>query len=617
MEEQVGQIWHRFITRLARTEYPEAVVHLDEVRRTVGILFRALGGDGGLRIEATTATHYQTRRNWLQRIAGAAQQVELAWRSTETLCLPAHLAVFPEKILNRELYLWLAALAAFHSDTVTQQFNWFLANQVATRDILARFPGLRSRYQRLMEATLALRPNPAHLPSDESVRETAIQAALRDPGSINHYPIAQRQPMAVWLWLHPEPPLLTGKSQPRKDNANVDSGDSDGQSQAAREQRKKKGERTEPPDGKSGLLAFRFESLFTRAEYAKVDRTEDEEEDLAKAQDALEDMDHITVTQAEKKAAVSLRFDLDLPAQEQDDYILEGDILLPEWDWKRGELRNNYCCLQTMIADNAPSIELPQHLRRSARKLRHQFQAVAPLRSWHRHQNEGSDIDLDAWLSHTTDILCGHAQVESGFYRDFRGGNRDLACLLLADLSLSTDAWVNNSARVIDIIRDSLFLFSEALHNTGDRFALYGFSSRRRDHVRFHHLKTFKQNYNAATRGHIQAIKPGYYTRMGAAIRHATNLLIKESNSQRLLLLLTDGKPNDLDHYEGRYGVEDTRHAVLQARKKGLQVFCVTIDERAEDYLPHLFGAQHYVLIRKAEDLPKTLPLLYMRLTQT
>lgn len=616
MEEQVGQLWHNFITRLARTEYPQAVVHLDNVRRTVGVLFRALGGDGGLRIEAASATNYQTRRNWLQRIAGVGQHAEFAWRDAETLYLPAHLALFPQSTLNRELYLWLAALAAFAAPdySADKRLNWFLTNQAATDQILTRFVGLRSRYHRLVTATLTLRPDPAHLPPDENAREAAIQAALRHPNSVTHYPTAKGQPMPVWLWLHPEPPLTTGNSQPRKDDVSAESG---GQSQPAREQKKKKGERTDAPDGKSGLLAFRFESLFTRAEYAKVDRTQDDEDDLAKAQDALEDMEQISVAQAEKKMAVSLRFDLDLPAEAQDDRMLQGDILLPEWDWKRHELRNNYCCLQTMIADNVPPVELPQHLRRSAHKLRRQFEALAPLRSWHRKQAEGSDIDLDAWLTHTTDILCGHAQAESGLYRDFRGGNRDLACLLLADLSLSTDAWVNNSARVIDIIRDSLFLFSEALHNTGDRFALYGFSSRRRDHVRFHHLKTFKQNYNAETRGRIHAIKPGYYTRMGAAIRHATNLLAKEPNSQRLLLLLTDGKPNDLDHYEGRYGVEDTRHAVLQARKKGLQVFCVTIDEQAEDYLPHLFGAQHYVLIRKAGDLPKTLPLLYMRLTQT
>jgi len=188
--------------------------------------------------------------------------------------------------------------------------------------------------------------------------------------------------------------------------------------------------------------------------------------------------------------------------------------------------------------------------------------------------------------------------------------------LLLADLSLSTDAHVNNEQKIIDVIRDSLFLFSEALASSGDRFSLYGFSSKRRNHVRFHLLKSFSESWSDAVRGRIQAIRPGYYTRMGAAIRQATALLNKESSTQKLLLILTDGKPNDLDKYEGRYGIEDTRMAVLEAKKAGLHPFCVTIDERAQEYLPYIFGSGSYVLIRNAEELPRKLPLLYLRLVQ-
>ena len=187
--------------------------------------------------------------------------------------------------------------------------------------------------------------------------------------------------------------------------------------------------------------------------------------------------------------------------------------------------------------------------------------------------------------------------------------------MLLADLSLSTDAHINDNARVVDVIRDSLFLFSEALTATGDRFALHGFSSRNRNNIRFYNIKDFDEKYNDDVRGHINAIKPGYYTRMGAAIRHASQLLAKEGSGQKLLLILTDGKPNDLDKYEGRYGIEDTRQAVLEAERLGLRPFCVTIDEQAEDYLPYLFGSRSYVLIRNAEELPKKLPLLYLRLT--
>jgi nitric oxide reductase NorD protein len=196
-----------------------------------------------------------------------------------------------------------------------------------------------------------------------------------------------------------------------------------------------------------------------------------------------------------------------------------------------------------------------------------------------------------------------------------KSGERDLACLLLADLSLSTDSWIDNQSRVIDVIRDSLLLFAESLAATGDRFAMYGFSSRKRDPIRYHQLKSFEERYTAQIRGRIAAITPGYYTRMGAAIRHSTTLLAREKAGRRLLLILTDGKPNDLDNYEGRYGIEDTRHAVLQARREGLQPFCVTIDEKGNDYLPYLFGSDGYVVIRRPSQLPRELPGLYAMLT--
>src|SRR5690606_32211663 len=117
--------------------------------------------------------------------------------------------------------------------------------------------------------------------------------------------------------------------------------------------------------------------------------------------------------------------------------------------------------------------------------------------------------------------------------------------------------------------------------------------------------------YDDNTRGRIQALRPGYYTRMGAAIRQASRTLAGQPQKRKLLLLVTDGKPNDLDVYEGRYGVEDTRQAVMEARRAGLVPFCITIDHKAEDYLPYMFGANGYTLIKEPEQLPVRLPQLY------
>lgn len=213
------------------------------------------------------------------------------------------------------------------------------------------------------------------------------------------------------------------------------------------------------------------------------------------------------------------------------------------------------------------------------------------------------------------DQLAGRHGGEAGIYLAQVQKERDLACLILADLSLSTDAHVSDSQRVIDVVRDSLLLLGEALSATGDRFAMLGFSSLKRSHVRCHALKGFATPFDASARGRIAALRPGYYTRIGAAIRHATNLLAEQPATVRLLLILSDGKPHDIDVYEGRYGIEDTRMSIIEARRAGIRPFCVTIDREGIDYLPHVFGPAGFAVLRKPEDLPRRLPLLYAQLT--
>jgi nitric oxide reductase NorD protein len=186
----------------------------------------------------------------------------------------------------------------------------------------------------------------------------------------------------------------------------------------------------------------------------------------------------------------------------------------------------------------------------------------------------------------------------------------------MADLSLSTDAYATPTERVIDVIRDALYVFGEALHAVGDPFAVWGFSSVRRNHVRLQHLKAFEEPWNEASCARVGAIRPGYYTRMGAAVRHATLQLAGRGEHRRLLMLLTDGKPNDLDVYEGRYGLEDTRQAIREAQALGLSTFCVTIDDKAHEYLPLLFGQQGYALVRRPQDLVKQLTQAWANLSR-
>ncbi len=614
MEEAVGKIWHRLISRAADRGYPEAAVTLDDVITMVGVLFRALGGSGALQVKAAEATAFKVRRNWLQRLAGSQQEVELAWYDEDTLRLPPQLSPFPERNLNRELYLWLAALAAcaqHHSEL--ESLPWLRRNSHLTELTLERWPGMRTLYLRLAEAQLAERPDPATLPQPENTDEYAIQQALCDPRNHSSEPVAINAPQPVHLWLHPAPPLAEGSPPPRE---NTDPQPVSGKSHDANERRRRRAEYSEEPESKSSLLMMRMEAMLSTAEFIKLDRGTEEEEDLDLARSAADAMDKISVSSQGPQQGSRIRFDLDLPSAADDDTPLGEGILLPEWSWKERRLQPDHCRLQPMVAQHAETTPLPQHLRRIARKLRRQFQALAPSRSWQRAQPDGTEIDLDAYERFISQRACGMVAEDGRLYRSLESSERDLACLLLADLSLSTDAALDNDQRIIDVIRDSLYLFADALTASGDRFALYGFSSLRREHVRFHQLKRFDERYNGMIRGRLAAIKPGFYTRMGAAIRHATSLLSKQPNRQRLLLILTDGKPNDLDQYEGRYGIEDSRQAVVEARRAGLRPFCVTIDKQGSDYLPYLFGNSGYVVIRKPEELPQRLPQLYAQLTR-
>ena len=609
MEELAGKLWDRFMTRVTDTRHAEAAVSLAEISRTAGILFRALGGDSGLDVKAAQATEHDARRGLLQRLAGTGRTTQLAWRDHEALYLPDEIALFPERTLNRDAYLWLIALAAEMGPG-----DWFAESQRATLRVFERYPGFAPRYRQLAGAVLRLRPNPDSLPTQEAAREQALQAALCEPGSVAALPIASKSWQPVPLWLHPNPPVdLLPAAAKAGDPADETGGRQD---PVQDDSRRRKAERADMPDSKDGfMLFFRAESILSWADYIRVNRPNEDDEDSDPTQ-AANDFNKLSMARDGKTTAARVRFDLDLPPEHADDTPLGPGILLPEWQHKKQFLQPNYCRVQPMLATTAPPCSLPPHLAGTARRIRRQFEALTPGRVWLKHQFDGSELDLDACIEHKVDRHLRRPAPERGLYRDIRAQQRDLACLLLADLSLSTDAYVSNESRVIDVIRDTLFLFSEALSATGDRFGLYGFSSLRRDNVRFHVLKDFSERYDNTARGRIAALKPGYYTRMGAAIRHATAILSEQRAQQRLMLILTDGKPNDLDHYEGRHGIEDTRHAIMEARERGLQPFCVTVDEQGSDYLSHLFGLGRYVVIRKPADLPRQLPLLYAQLTR-
>jgi nitric oxide reductase NorD protein len=182
-----------------------------------------------------------------------------------------------------------------------------------------------------------------------------------------------------------------------------------------------------------------------------------------------------------------------------------------------------------------------------------------------------------------------------------------LAITLLVDISGSTDSWVSAGRRVIDVEREALLLVCLALDSLREPYSVLGFSGQGARGVVVREIKRFDEPYSDTVALRIAGLEPEHYTRAGAALRHAAAVLMRQPVRHRLLLLLSDGKPNDDDVYEGRYGVEDLRQAVVEARLQGISPFCLTIDRSAASYLARIFGLHHYVLLREPERLPGAL----------
>jgi nitric oxide reductase NorD protein len=611
MEEMVGQWWHQAITRLARVDYPKAAVALAEVQKAIGILFRSAGGARTLRFTEASALRVGGQPTWLQRISGSGQRAAVAQLDPETLALPAQLAVFDTPTLNRDLYLWLALQSAFYQDTR----DWLSDNWRASQKALEAFPGLKVRYDFLLQVHLLQRPDPANLHGPAAQAERSVQAALRgDTLPSQATPISPQDVAPVWLWLSAfgsgharSPGDKTAHASTRPSTSPPHAGAQRRRTRRAQEQDKRQ----------AFVLPFHSGGLMTWSEHVNLNRGTDDDEDGNTLQ-AANDMQALTIAPDGQTLASRVKFDLDLPSSSADDVPLGPGIALPEWDYRKNTLLDDHCRVQVMQARHAPAFVPGAALQLTARRIRRKLETLRDAPRAQHGQDSGDDLDLDAWVRFSADQHdAGGWHTDSPpIYTRRAVSERSLATLLMADLSLSTDAYATPTERIIDVIRDALYAFGEALSAVDDPFEVWGFSSVRRNHVRLQHLKTFGEPWNDTCRARVGAIRPGYYTRMGAAVRHATQQLASRGEHRRLLMLLTDGKPNDLDVYEGRYGLEDTRQAIREAQALGLSTFCVTIDEKAHDYLPMLFGQQGYALVRRPQDLVKQLTQAWATLSR-
>lgn len=248
---------------------------------------------------------------------------------------------------------------------------------------------------------------------------------------------------------------------------------------------------------------------------------------------------------------------------------------------------------------------------RRIRRVRRRVEARRPRREVLPARPDGEELDLSAAVRDPADRRAG-APGSERLYSAARTDRRDLAVAVRVDVSLSTDAWVEDR-RVLDVEKEASLALAGGLGACGDEHAVFAFTSRRRDAVWVRTVKGFDEAFDARVARRIQALEPGHHTRTGAAVRHAARRLAERPRGHRPLPLPTEGKPNDADHYEGRYAVEDTRMAIREARRAGARVFGITVDRDARDHPPYPLGPGAYAILPDISRPPTASPALYRR----
>ena len=295
----------------------------------------------------------------------------------------------------------------------------------------------------------------------------------------------------------------------------------------------------------------------------------------------------------------------------QGTYHEEGAELYNEWNFKRQHYHKNWCVLRELEIqpkyDDFVANTLDRH-KGLLKSLRHTFEILRGEDKLLKKQVYGDDIDIDALVEAYGDVKSGMEMTDRLFTKMHKE-ERNVAVMFMVDMSGSTKGWIN------DAERESLILLSEVIQILGDRFAIYGFSGMTRTRCELYKIKAFDEEYNDEIKGRISNIRPKDYTRMGVFIRHMTRLFNKVEASTKLLITISDGKPDDYDTYRGEYGVEDTRQALYEAHRDGIHPYCITIDEEARDYLPHMYGAANYSVIDNVAQLPLKVSDIYRKLT--
>ncbi|WP_424363153.1 nitric oxide reductase activation protein NorD [Methylocystis parvus] len=628
-EETIGRAWHRLVGAAASMpRFPQAGVDLASLKAPLSVYFRGLGGPAGLAVAPAVAQTSRHRLSQRLKLALGEEKIDAARRDRNALYLPARIEAFEDPALNRALYFWLAAffshlpLTANDADPLRRDLVFLRAARRASGAARAANPGLAPMHAQLCAQLLRMRPA-RRLPPEELAVEQAVCALLgaqTEPGkywaficgdadlALPAAPANYRPFLPVPLWGEALDDGVAESATPESAPAPQGAAD-ESRDERVRKARRRADDQIQRRDS---LILNRFEKALTLIEALNINRAVDDD-DEAGAKKALEGAEEIGLSTISKRPSTRLRVDLDLPSPEAGGAALSGEFTYPEWDYAKRAYHEAHCRVIAGIAPETGEDWRPDGAAKARiSRVRRQFEALRPRPVIERGAIDGAELDLEALVRARADFRASGAGSDR-IYCARRRAARDLSVAFLVDVSLSTDSWIANR-RVLDIEKEAVLTLAHGLSACGDDHGIFTFSSKTRRDVRVDAVKDFDEAFGPRVAKRVASLKPQHYTRLGAAMRHMLMRLEERPNAHRLLLVLTDGKPNDVDHYEGRYGVEDARRVVLEAHRGGVVVFGITVDMKARDYFPAIFGRGGYAIMGDATRLASALPAIYRRL---
>lgn len=298
---------------------------------------------------------------------------------------------------------------------------------------------------------------------------------------------------------------------------------------------------------------------------------------------------------------------------------LSPPIRYDEWDYLIGRERPAWCTLLERAADEGDSHHIDDLLERNndlVNRLKYLVRAVQvqrPVRL--RKRIEGDRLDLDACINASIDMRVG-IPPDPRVHAIVGRQQRDLSVLVLLDLSQSTNDIVPNAGTtVLELAREATALLADAMDRIGDSFAIHGFSSNGRHDIGYYRFKNFDRPYGELAKSRLAGMTGQLSTRMGTALRHAGHYLNERRAHKKLILLITDGEPSDIDVHDSQYLVMDAKKAVEENQRHGIYTYCMSLDPKADRYVSRIFGQRNWTVMDHIRRLPEKLPLLYMRLT--